>query len=137
MSVGDSSDIELKPCYEQGALMRQFEFVSTLVNCMEELGWGPYQADHEDGNGQFEVNWDYDECLLTADRMAFSKCECAGHRLAASAPIFAPIFAPSIVTRPAPPPPPPTREWGRCCPSDAVSAVSASALPCGTGLLIP
>ena len=24
---------------------------------MESLGWGPYQADHEDGNGQFEINW--------------------------------------------------------------------------------
>ena len=37
------------------------------------LGWGPYQNDHEDANGQFEMNWDYDDCLKTADRHVFFK----------------------------------------------------------------
>jgi glutamine synthetase len=40
---------------------------------MIELCWGPYQNDHEDGNGQFEMNWDYDDCLITADRHTFFK----------------------------------------------------------------
>jgi glutamine synthetase len=40
---------------------------------MLELGWKPYQNDHEDANGQFEMNWDYDDCLITADRHAFFK----------------------------------------------------------------
>ena len=40
---------------------------------MEALGWGPYQADHEDGNGQFEINWEFDNALVTADRHAFAK----------------------------------------------------------------
>eukprot|EP00270_Netrium_digitus_P013891 TRINITY_DN4664_c0_g3_i1.p1 TRINITY_DN4664_c0_g3~~TRINITY_DN4664_c0_g3_i1.p1 ORF type:complete len:292 (-),score=75.60 TRINITY_DN4664_c0_g3_i1:58-870(-) len=40
---------------------------------MEELGWKPYQSDHEDGNGQFEMNWEYDDCLITADRHVFFK----------------------------------------------------------------
>ena len=26
---------------------------------MAALGWGPYQNDHEDANGQFEMNWAY------------------------------------------------------------------------------
>ena len=34
---------------------------------------GPYQNDHEDANGQFEMNWDYDDCLKTADRHVFFK----------------------------------------------------------------
>ena len=34
---------------------------------------GPYQNDHEDANGQFEMNWDYDDCLVTADRHTFFK----------------------------------------------------------------
>ena len=34
---------------------------------------GPYQNDHEDANGQFEMNWDYDDALATADRHAFFK----------------------------------------------------------------
>jgi glutamine synthetase len=37
------------------------------------LGWKPYQNDHEDANGQFEMNWEFDEALLTADRHAFFK----------------------------------------------------------------
>ncbi|MFO7477354.1 MAG: type III glutamate--ammonia ligase, partial [Methyloceanibacter sp.] len=38
-----------------------------------ELGWRPYQNDHEDANGQFEMNWQYHDALVTADRMAFFK----------------------------------------------------------------
>ena len=37
------------------------------------MGWGPYQNDHEDANGQFEMNWDYTDCLPTADRHTFFK----------------------------------------------------------------
>ena len=37
------------------------------------MGWHPYQNDHEDANGQFEMNWDYDNCLITADRHVFFK----------------------------------------------------------------
>jgi len=40
--------------------MRQFDFISTLVSNMEQLGWEPYQCDHEDANGQFEINWTSD-----------------------------------------------------------------------------
>jgi len=40
---------------------------------MQALGWGPYQNDHEDANGQFEMNWDYADALVTADRHAFFK----------------------------------------------------------------
>ena len=40
---------------------------------MLELGWGPYQNDHEDANGQFEMNWQYADALKTADRHAFFK----------------------------------------------------------------
>ena len=40
---------------------------------MIEMGWNPYQNDHEDANGQFEMNWDYTDCLTTADRHTFFK----------------------------------------------------------------
>jgi glutamine synthetase len=40
---------------------------------MISLGWGPYQNDHEDANGQFEMNWDYNNSLVTADRHVFFK----------------------------------------------------------------
>lgn len=53
----DPSDTQSKPCYDAHALMRQYEVIGQLAEAMEKLGWGPYQADHEDGNGQFEINW--------------------------------------------------------------------------------
>jgi glutamine synthetase len=40
---------------------------------MLQLGWKPYQNDHEDANGQFEMNWEYDDGLKTADRHVFFK----------------------------------------------------------------
>lgn len=72
-AISDPADVQPKPCYDAHALMRRYELISTLVEHMEALGWGPYQADHEDANGQFEINWDYNDALVTADRVTFFK----------------------------------------------------------------
>ncbi len=69
----DEYDTQSKPCYDQQALMRRYPVVKEICDCMLELGWGPYQNDHEDANGQFEMNWDYNDVLLTADRHVFFK----------------------------------------------------------------
>ncbi|MEB3351474.1 MAG: type III glutamate--ammonia ligase [Cyanobacteriota bacterium] len=75
--VADRLDASAKPCYEQQALMRRYPLISELLSAMEGLGWGPYQADHEDANGQFELNWTYAEALVTADRHAFFRAMAA------------------------------------------------------------
>ena len=72
-SISDLNDTQEKPCYDQSALMRQYDVISEICDSMIELGWGPYQNDHEDANGQFEMNWDYDDALVTADRHVFFK----------------------------------------------------------------
>ncbi|MDE0810810.1 MAG: type III glutamate--ammonia ligase [Alphaproteobacteria bacterium] len=71
--ISDPRDTELKPCYDQQALMRRYDVVSEICDAMLDLGWAPYQNDHEDANGQFEMNWEYDDALVTADRHAFFK----------------------------------------------------------------
>lgn len=71
--LSDPNDIAAQPCYDQQALMRRYDIVSEICDAMINLGWGPYQNDHEDGNGQFEMNWDYTDALITADRHAFFK----------------------------------------------------------------
>ena len=53
--------------------MRRYDVISEICDAMLELGWGAYQNDHEDANGQFEMNWAFDDALVTADRMAFFK----------------------------------------------------------------
>lgn len=72
-AIADVMDVQSKPCYDAHALMRRYELISTLCDHMETLGWGPYQADHEDANGQFEINWDFNDALVTADRVTFFK----------------------------------------------------------------
>ena len=73
LAISDDRDLQSKPCYDQQALMRRFEVISEICDGMLSLGWGPYQNDHEDANGQFEMNWTYDDALITADRHAFFK----------------------------------------------------------------
>ncbi|MBN9290669.1 MAG: type III glutamate--ammonia ligase, partial [Hyphomicrobium denitrificans] len=71
--VSDGKDNAAKPCYDQQALMRRYDVIAEICDYMQELNWGAYQNDHEDANGQFEMNWNFDESLLTADRHAFFK----------------------------------------------------------------
>jgi glutamate---methylamine ligase len=72
-SISDPADQQAKPCYDQQALMRRYDVVAEICDAMVSLGWKPYQNDHEDANGQFEMNWEYDSALRTADRHAFFK----------------------------------------------------------------
>ena len=72
-AVSDPADVQPKPCYDQQALMRRYDMVAEICDHMQTLGWGPYQNDHEDANGQFEMNWDYSDALITADRHSFFK----------------------------------------------------------------
>ncbi len=71
--ISDPRDTAEKPCYDQSAIMRRFDVIAEICTTMIELGWGPYQNDHEDANGQFEINWDFNDCLVTADQHAFFK----------------------------------------------------------------
>jgi glutamine synthetase len=72
-ALADSADRQSKPCYDQQALMRRYDLISKICDHMLALGWGPYQNDHEDANGQFEMNWTYSDALTTADRHSFFK----------------------------------------------------------------
>jgi glutamine synthetase len=71
--ISDGADTQSKPCYDQQALMRRYDVITEICDSMITLGWQPYQNDHEDANGQFEMNWEFDDCLETADRHAFFK----------------------------------------------------------------
>ena len=72
-AVSDPRDTQEKPCYDQAAIMRRLDVIAEITGIMIELGWGPYQNDHEDANGQFEINWNFNDALTTADQLAFFK----------------------------------------------------------------
>ena len=71
--IYDERDIQEKPCYDQSYLMRRYDVISEICDAMVDLGWGAYQNDHEDANGQWEMNWEYDDVLKTSDRHVFFK----------------------------------------------------------------
>ena len=71
--ISDPYDNAEKPCYDQQALMRRYDVIAEICDYLLELGWGPYQNDHEDANGQFEMNFEFDDALKTADKHSFFK----------------------------------------------------------------
>ncbi|WP_395446466.1 type III glutamate--ammonia ligase (plasmid) [Aminobacter sp. UC22_36] len=71
--IADEYDTAAKSCYDQQAVMRRFDVIAEICDAMLDLGWKPYQNDHEDANGQFEMNWEYDDVLQTADKHSFFK----------------------------------------------------------------
>ncbi len=72
-AISDAYDTATKPCYDQQAFMRRLDVIREISDHMLELGWNPYQNDHEDANGQWEMNWDFDDALATADKHSFFK----------------------------------------------------------------
>ena len=61
------------PCYDFKATASAIGYLRDIMDAMDRLGWGPYQCDHEDANGQFEINFGYADALTTADRYTFFK----------------------------------------------------------------
>jgi glutamine synthetase len=74
-SVGpcDDSDNLEKPCYDYKGLARSAAFLDRLVTSLQPVGIDVYQIDHEDANGQFEVNFTFGDALTSADRYVFFK----------------------------------------------------------------
>ncbi|WP_416669441.1 type III glutamate--ammonia ligase [Egbenema bharatensis] len=73
----DDSDVLDKPCYDYKGLSRSRVFIEKLVESLLIAGFDVYQIDHEDANGQFEINYTYADCLKTADRHIFFKMAAA------------------------------------------------------------
>jgi glutamine synthetase len=69
----DNVDGLAKPCYDFRSMAPAMEYLQELTSSLNQLGWGVYQCDHEDANGQYEVNFDFQDALTTADRVTFFK----------------------------------------------------------------
>ncbi|MGA9374062.1 MAG: type III glutamate--ammonia ligase [Mycobacterium sp.] len=67
--AADAADTAAQPCYDARGVTRMYEHLTAISTAMNSLGWSNYANDHEDGNGQFEQNFAFDEALITADRV--------------------------------------------------------------------
>lgn len=77
ISPCDPSDALPKPCYDYKGLSRSRAFLEKLVDSMIASGIDVYQIDHEDANGQFEVNYTFTDCLTSCDQFTFFKMAAA------------------------------------------------------------
>jgi glutamine synthetase len=69
LSVADDADTAAQPCYDARGVTRMYDHLTAISSAMNTLGWSNYANDHEDGNGQFEQNFEYADALTTADRV--------------------------------------------------------------------
>ena len=69
----DATDQLDKPCYDYKGLSRASAVLDSMVSGLRAVGIDVYQIDHEDGNGQFEINFTYADALKSADNFTFVK----------------------------------------------------------------
>ena len=69
LATADAADTAAQPCYDARGVTRMYDHLTTISSAMNQLGWSNYANDHEDGNGQFEQNFQFAEALTTADRV--------------------------------------------------------------------
>ena len=60
-----------KPAYDLRSTLDSLELLEEIVSTLNELGYDVYSYDHEDGNGQFEIDFMYRDGLTMADRFVF------------------------------------------------------------------
>ncbi|GBG13465.1 glutamine synthetase [Novimethylophilus kurashikiensis] len=63
----DPTDKLQKPCYDYKGITRHAAYLERLTESLRAVGMDVYQIDHEDANGQFEINYTYADCLKSAD----------------------------------------------------------------------
>ncbi len=71
IELADPIDTMPLPCYDAKGLTRMLPHLTQVSKHMNKLGWSNYANDHEDGNGQFEQNFNYADAVTTADRLIF------------------------------------------------------------------
>ena len=69
LSAADAADTAAQPCYDARGVTRMYDHLTSISAAMNALGWSNYANDHEDGNGQFEQNFQFADALTTADRV--------------------------------------------------------------------
>ena len=69
--VPNRDDDLMKSCYDVKRFFDVFGLVDNIATTINGLGWDLYSLDHEDGNSQFEFDFQYADGLTMADRYIF------------------------------------------------------------------
>ncbi len=68
--VGDRDNLA-KPAYDVRTTLDSVDVLDDIVEALNSVGYDVYSFDHEDGNGQFEIDFKFFEGLEMADRFVF------------------------------------------------------------------
>ena len=79
-AVADKQDDLSKPSYDLRAIYRHHDYLEDMRVTLTALGFELEQMDHEDANGQYEINYRFDDALAAADRYMLFKL--AAHAVA-------------------------------------------------------
>lgn len=71
LSVPNPDDKLNKPCYDVRGFLDNFSWLDRMATSINSLGWDLYSFDHEDGNSQFEFDFNYSDALTMCDRFTF------------------------------------------------------------------
>jgi glutamine synthetase len=69
----DQTDCLQKPAYDYKGLSRVRVFLERVTESLQSLGIDVYQIDHEDANGQYEINFKYADAMTSADTILLFK----------------------------------------------------------------
>ncbi len=58
-----------KPCYDFRGMCQTMDYLQEVIRFGNQMGFEIYQSDHEDANGQYEINFGWSDALRAADRL--------------------------------------------------------------------
>ena len=61
-------DVLARAAYDVTSLLENLPFLDELIGYMNQLGWDVHSFDHEDANGQFELDFSFTDVVSMADR---------------------------------------------------------------------
>lgn len=62
-------DTLAKPCYDFKGMCQAMDYLQDITRFGNQMGFEIYQSDHEDANGQYEINFGWTNALHSADRL--------------------------------------------------------------------
>ena len=62
-------DIQKKPCYDYRGISQAMDVLQEIIKFGNQMGFEIYQSDHEDANGQYEVNFSWTNILENSDKL--------------------------------------------------------------------
>jgi glutamine synthetase len=71
LGIPDADNRLQKPCYDIQGFVNQFGWLDKVSSTINALGWDLYSLDHEDGNSQYEFDFNYADALTMCDRFVF------------------------------------------------------------------